>query len=222
MPTPTTPPPPATPDVDEIEERRKAALLALMPNDNAEGLWLAKPEGGGPAWMILGPTYKSRPSRMVIATIDVDGTTNEDAAWNNQALAAYIVASVNTVLALTAHVRRLEADLAAARADAAGMRGAMGMAYRELQYSRCRCDPHPAPALRCYRCKALEVVEQLMREERESAPDCPKHPGTKMVYADGKKPYHDLKTPHWRCELWVGGGECGTTLPANRSNGETR
>jgi hypothetical protein len=77
---------------------------------------------------------------------------------------------------------------------------------RALIYARCGCDPHPAPALRCFRCIALEVVERLMREERALAPDCPKHPGTKMGYGDGRKPYHDQKSPHWRCV-------CGATLP---------
>jgi hypothetical protein len=45
------------------------------------------------------------------------------------------------------------------------------------------------------------------------APECPVHPGTRMALADGKAYYHDLKEPHWRCELWIGSGVCGKTLP---------
>lgn len=47
----------------------------------------------------------------------------------------------------------------------------------------------------------------------EQAPECPKHPGSRMVYASGTEDCHDLAAPHWRCELWVGGGVCGQTLP---------
>jgi hypothetical protein len=53
----------------------------------------------------------------------------------------------------------------------------------------------------------------------DDAPLCPRpgHEPTRMVYADGKAPYHDLKHPHWRCELWVGSGVCGATRPYSAS-----
>ncbi len=56
-----------------------------------------------------------------------------------------------------------------------------------------------------------------LRKRRDAAPHCPKHPDTKMTYADGMEDYHDLKTPHWRCELWIGSGVCGATLPLDVS-----
>lgn len=44
-------------------------------------------------------------------------------------------------------------------------------------------------------------------------PKCPVHRDAPMVLADGKAHYHDRREPHWRCELWVGSGVCGQTLP---------
>lgn len=32
-----------------------------------------------------------------------------------------------------------------------------------------------------------------------------------MAFADGKANHHDIKKPHWRCEVWIGGGVCGMT-----------
>ena len=33
-----------------------------------------------------------------------------------------------------------------------------------------------------------------------------------MNFVDGGAPEHDVKEPHWRCEMWVGGGVCGRTM----------
>jgi hypothetical protein len=58
-----------------------------------------------------------------------------------------------------------------------------------------------------------QTCGQAIMDLAAKAPDCPKHPGTKMTYADGMELYHDLKHPHWRCELWIGSGVCGATRP---------
>ena len=41
-------------------------------------------------------------------------------------------------------------------------------------------------------------------------PACPKC-GVPMNFVDGGAPEHDVKVPHWRCEVWVGRGVCGAT-----------
>lgn len=56
-------------------------------------------------------------------------------------------------------------------------------------------------------------------ERNRFAPECPEHPGTKMVFADGTQPHHDLKYPHYRCELWIGGGVCGKTRALHPKEG---
>lgn len=45
-------------------------------------------------------------------------------------------------------------------------------------------------------------------------PRCPKHQDVTMRFVSGTEPHHNIKVPHWRCELWVGGGVCGATRPA--------
>jgi len=45
-------------------------------------------------------------------------------------------------------------------------------------------------------------------------PRCPKHQDVTMRFVSGAEPHHDIKVPHWRCELWIGGGVCGATRPA--------
>ena len=71
-------------------------------------------------------------------------------------------------------------------------------------------------SVNCIRCvKNRRTGLDLLCDEcrgRGVTPTCPKHPDTKMVYADGTQPHHDEKRPHWRCELWVGGGVCGATM----------
>lgn len=58
-----------------------------------------------------------------------------------------------------------------------------------------------------------KTCARIVAELNAKAPNCPKHRDTKMTYADGMEHYHDLKYPHWRCELWVGSGVCGATRP---------
>jgi hypothetical protein len=82
----------------ELEQLRFAAQKALLPNDNVRGEWKAKQHGDGPEWMICGPRYASRPSRVVIAVTELDGFTAEEAHTNNKAVAEFIVAAVNAAL----------------------------------------------------------------------------------------------------------------------------
>jgi hypothetical protein len=58
-----------------------------------------------------------------------------------------------------------------------------------------------------------KTIGEITAELAANAPNCPLHPQTRMVYADGMEHYHDIKIPHYRCELWIGGGVCGATLP---------
>lgn len=62
-----------------------------------------------------------------------------------------------------------------------------------------------------------ESLRKMVWQLRERfAPECPKHKGSRMVLADGTEHYHDRKTPHWRCEVWVGGGVCGAIREIQR------
>lgn len=70
---------------------------------------------------------------------------------------------------------------------------------------RCVKNKRTGGDLLCDDCRA--------NPRRPQMPVCPKHPKQFMVYADGTAPYHDIKHPHYRCELWIGGGVCGATLP---------
>jgi hypothetical protein len=87
--------------------------------------------------------------------------------------------------------------------DAAAGDDAAGDAARRLvgQWRRVG-SPVPADA-------AQLIASEIRRAVAAVAPTCPKHAGVRMDYADGTKPYHDQRTPHWRCEMWVGGGVCG-------------
>lgn len=59
----------------------------------------------------------------------------------------------------------------------------------------------------------LQFIGSPMDKPTNDRPTCYKHADTFMTYADGKEPHHDLRHPHWRCELWVGSGVCGATRP---------
>jgi hypothetical protein len=114
---------------------------------------------------------------------------------NDRIQNAAFIAAANpaTVLALIAHLRAVEARnvdlwavidkltadgcravtaLIACEAERDAMRAAvldMGLVGQGLYYAACNCDPHPAPALRCARCKAIEQLNRVVALARGPA-----------------------------------------------------
>ena len=109
---------PAPSEWAELRRLRAAVVEAMKPNDNADGEWLAKDQGGC-VWMICGPKYKSRPSRMIVSNVDVDGFTAEQADANNKAIAQYLVGLFNASPRLV-DAAEANATLAAELAEARG------------------------------------------------------------------------------------------------------
>lgn len=99
----------------ELRKLRCDAHKALSPNKNHEGEWKAS-KGHEGMWYILGPLYKSRPSRDVLATTFVDGF-REEADANNQAIAEVLVASYNAVPSLLDSLDSAEAEIERLRSE---------------------------------------------------------------------------------------------------------